>query len=127
MIPLALLASPIAKAGLIVGLSAALFSGGLYVGHKWGSKALPEAVVAQQIDFTKTLRKRWEISDDLVVVYVDRIKKVQGETQTIIKEVPTYVQDTCLLSPGVRVFHDAATKGQLPDAQPVTDATPEAP
>jgi hypothetical protein len=113
----AFLLTPAAKIGLAVGAVAALFLGGLYIGYQWGSKALPEAVAAQQIDFTKTMAKRWEISDQFTVVYVDRIKTVEAETRVIIKEVPKYVKDTCALSPGLRVFHDAAAEGRLPTSQ----------
>jgi hypothetical protein len=113
----ALVASPIAKVSLAVGAVAALFLGGLYVGYRIGSRALPEAVAAQQIDFTKTMAKRWELTDQFTVVYVDRIKTVEAETQTIIKKVPFYVKDTCTLSPGLRVFHDAAAEGRLPTSQ----------
>ena len=113
----ALVASPIAKVSLAVGAVAALFFGGMYVGYELGSKALPEAVAAQEIDFTKTLTKRWEITDQFTVVYVDRIKAVQTESEIIIRKVPIYVKDTCSLSTGVRMLHDAAATGKLPPAQ----------
>lgn len=116
-----------AKTGLIVVAVAALFSGGLYCGYQIGSKALPEAEKAQQIDFTNTLQKRWAISNDIVPVYVDRIRTVRGETETLIKEVTVHVQDTCTLSPGLRLFHDAATEGHLPVAKPDHAGGSEAP
>lgn len=34
---------------------AALSAFSLYVGYSWGKSALPEAALAQQIDFSKTL------------------------------------------------------------------------
>lgn len=104
-----------AKTALVVGAVAALFSGGLYIGYQWGSKALPEAVSAQQIDFAKKVQKRWELSDSLLPVYVDRIEKVREEARVIIHEVPHYVKDSCSLSTGLRVLHDSATTGHLPD------------
>ena len=119
------------KTGLIVGAVVALIGSSGYVGYQLGSKALPEAEKAQQIDFTKTLQNRWAISSDLSVIYVDRIQKVQQEAEAIIKEVPIYVQDTCTLSPGLRLLHDAAAQGHLPVTQSVNDegttATQDAP
>lgn len=116
MIPAAFL-TPVAKLALCTAAVAALSAGCVYIGYQWGSKALPEAVAAQQIDFTKRLLKRWEISDEVTVIYVDRIKTVQAETEVVVREVTRYVKDTCALSPGVRLLHDAAAKGKLPDAQ----------
>jgi hypothetical protein len=116
-----------AKVALAVALVVALFSGGLYLGYQWGSKALPEAEKAQQIDFTKTLSQRWQISSDMTVVYVDRIQKAQAEAQYILLQVPSYVKDTCPLSPGLRMLHDAATQGHLPAPEQVNDAGATAP
>ena len=117
MIPAALLASPLLKIAAILTTCAALFSGGLYLGYQWGSKELPKAQVEQQINFTKTLQERWGITDGLAVVYMDRVQKVRSEARVIIQEVPKYVQDTCTLSPGVRLLHDAAAQGQLPASE----------
>lgn len=116
-----------AKTALIVGAVVALFSGGLYCGYQIGSKALPEAEKAQQIDFTKTLQKRWEITDNFVPVYIDRIQKVKGDTQQLLTQVPVYVPNSCTLPPSVRVFHDSATQGHLPVTQQDNDGATEAP
>jgi hypothetical protein len=109
--------TPVAKLAVATFALVVLSTGCVYVGYQWGSKALPEAVAAQQIDFTKMLTKRWEITDQFTVIYVDRIKVVQAETEIIIREVPKYVKDSCALSPGLRVYHDAAAQGRLPAAQ----------
>ena len=50
-------------------------------------------------------------------------------TETIIKEVPTYVKTTdCAMPGGFRVLHDAAAAadGELPDPARVADAAPVA-
>lgn len=116
LIPPQLLSSGV-RIALIFGAVAALSAFSLYVGYRWGSRALPEAALKQQIDFTRTLAKRWELNEQFTVVYVDRVKTVQAETAVLIREVPRYVKDTCRLSPNLRLFHDAATKGKLPPAQ----------
>ena len=48
-------------------------------------------------------------------------------TETIIKEVPTYVKTTdCPMPGGFRVLADAAANGELPDPARVADAAPVA-
>jgi len=50
-------------------------------------------------------------------------EKIRTVFKTIIKEVPTYVSiNDCPMSPGFRVFHDAAANGELPDASRIPDA-----
>lgn len=50
-------------------------------------------------------------------------EKIRTVFKTIIKEVPTYVSvNDCPMSPGFRVFHDAAANGQVPDAPGIADA-----
>lgn len=50
-------------------------------------------------------------------------EKIRTVFKTIIKEVPTYVSThDCPMSPGFRVFHDAAAHGELPDASRIVDA-----
>lgn len=110
-----------AKVALAMGLCAALFSGGLYLGHKWGSKALPEAVIESQRHLLEKQAERNEVTAEATVKYVDRIVKVREEAKVIIQEVPVYVKDTCTLSPGVRLLHDAAAQGHFPDPQRVND------
>lgn len=50
-------------------------------------------------------------------------EKIRTVFKTIIKEVPTYVSiNDCPMSPGFRVFHDAAANGELPDPARIPDA-----
>lgn len=50
-------------------------------------------------------------------------EKIRTVFKTIVKEVPTYVStNDCPMSPGFRVFHDAAAHGELPDASRIADA-----
>ena len=53
------------------------------------------------------------------------VEKIVVITETILKEVPTYVKDTdCPMSGGFRVHHDAAAHGQLPGPAGIADAAP---
>jgi len=60
----------------------------------------------------------------VVTEFVDRVQVVREKGKTIIKEVPVYVPstDSCDLSGGFRVLHDAAAANTLPDSTRVADA-----
>ena len=114
MIPL--LAVPLAaKIAIATTLAAALFSFGLYVGHKMGVSSCYEATIEAQRHSIETGIKQAVVSDKTVTKYVDRIQIVQGKSREIIKEVKVYVQDNCTLSAGWRMLHDSAVKSELPD------------
>lgn len=50
-------------------------------------------------------------------------EKIRTVFKTIIKEVPTYVSENdCPMSPGFRVFYDAAANGVIPDPARIPDA-----
>ena len=103
-------------------LAAALFSAGLYVGHKWGVSSCYEATIEAQAHSIETGIKQAVVSDKTVTEYVDRVQIVQGKSRTIIKEIPIYVKDTCTLSAGWRMLHDSAVKSELPDTTRIADA-----
>ena len=121
MIPL--LAVPLAaKIAIITTLAAALFSFGLYVGHKMGVSSCYEATIEAQRHSIETGIKQAVVSDKTITKYVDRIQIVQGKSREIIKEVKVYVQDTCTLSAGWRMLHDGAVNNELPDPARIADA-----
>ena len=121
MIPL--LAVPLAaKIAIATTLCAALFSAGLYVGHKWGVAACYEATIEAQRHTIETGVKQAVVSDKTVTKYVDRVQIVQGKSREIIKEVKVYVQDTCTLSGGFRLLHDSAIYNELPSPSRIVDA-----
>ena len=103
------------KIAIATTLAAALFSAGLYVGHKWGVSACYEATIEAQRHTIETGIKQAVVSDKAVTEYVDRVQIVQGKSRTIIKEIPIYVKDTCTLSADWRMLHDSAVKSELPD------------
>ena len=103
-------------------LAAALFSAGLYVGHKWGVSSCYEATIEAQAHTIETGIKQGVVSDNTVTKYVDRVQIVQGKSREIIREVKVYVQDTCTLSGGFRLLHDSAIYNELPDSTRIADA-----
>ena len=121
MIPL--LAAPLAaKIAIATTLAAALFSFGLYVGHKMGVSSCYEATIEAQRHSIETGIKQAVVSDKTVTKYVDRVQIIQGKSREIIKEVKIYVQDTVNLSAGWRMLHDSAVKSELPDTTRIADA-----
>ena len=110
------------KIAIATTLCAALFSAGLYVGHKWGVSACYEATIEAQAHSIETGIKQAVVSDQTVTKYVDRVQIVQGKSREIIKEVKVYVQDTCTLSGGFRLLHDSAIYNELPDPARIVDA-----
>ena len=121
MIPL--LAAPLAaKIAIITTLATALFSFGLYVGHKMGVSSCYEATIEAQRHSIETGIKQAVVSDKTVTKYVDRVQIVQGKSREIIKEVKVYVQDTVNLSAGWRMLHDSSVKSEIPDSTRIADA-----
>ena len=112
------------KIAIATTLCAALFSAGLYVGHKWGVSACYEATIEAQRHTIETGIKQAVVSDQTVTKYVDRVQIVQGKSREIIKEVKVYVQDTCTLSGGFRLLHDSAVNNELPDPARIVDEAP---
>ena len=110
------------KIAICTTLAAALFSAGLYVGHKWGVSSCYEATIEAQRHSIETGIKQAVVSDKTVTKYVDRIQIVQGKSREIIKEVKIYVQDTVNLSAGWRMLHDSAVNNELPDSARIADA-----
>lgn len=67
--------------------------------------------------------KREAISAPVAAKEQKAQEKVRTVFKTIIKEVPTYVSiNDCPMSPGFRVFHDAAANGEVPNAAGIADA-----
>ena len=110
------------KIAICTTLCAALFSTGLYVGHKWGVSSCYEATIEAQRHTIETGIKQAVVSDQAITKYVDRVQIVQGKSREIIKEVKVYVQDTCVLSGGFRLLHDSAVYNELPDPARIADA-----
>ena len=102
------------KIAICTTLCAALFSAGLYVGHKWGVSSCYEATIEAQRHTIETGIKQAVVSDQTVTKYVDRVQIVQGKSREIIKEV-IHVQDTVNLSGGWRMLHNNAVYNAVSD------------
>ena len=107
-------------------LAAALFSAGLYIGHKWGVSSCYEATIEAQRHTIETGIKQAVVSDKTVTEYVDRVQIVQGKSREIIREVKVYVKDdsNTYLSGGFRLLHDGAVYNELPDPARIVDEAP---
>ena len=114
------------KIAIATTLAAALFSAGLYVGHKWGVSSCYEATIEAQRHTIETGIKQAVVSDKAVTEYVDRVQIVQGKSREIIKEVKVYVKDdsNTYLSGGFRLLHDGAVYNELPDPARIVDEAP---
>ena len=102
------------KIAICTTLCAALFSAGLYVGHKWGVSSCYEATIEAQRHTIETGIKQAVVSDKTVTEYVDRVQDLQKTSRAIIKEV-IHVQDTCTLSADWRMLHDSAVYNAVSD------------
>lgn len=81
------------------------------------------AVLKQNLTTARVQKKQAEATVQVVTHFVDRIKVVHDMGDTIIKEVTQYVpSDSCLLSAGFRVLHDAAASNAVPDPASVANA-----
>ena len=70
-------------------------------------------------------KKQVVVTTKIETVYVDKVRTVYERGQTIVKQVPVYVPVDAPDLPGsVRVFHDAAAGGFLPDPARIPDAAP---
>jgi hypothetical protein len=102
------------KIAIATTLAAALFSAGLYVGHKWGVSSCYEATIEAQRHTIETGIKQAVVSDQTVTRYVDRVQDLQKTSRAIIKEV-IHVQDTCTLSADWRLWHNNAVYNEVSD------------
>lgn len=87
-------------------------SGARSVQHEWDQERV---VVAERI--AELERAAGKVTVATVTEYVDRVRVIYSQGETIIKEVPVYVSsDLPLLPGGFRLLHDAAAGGYLPAA-----------
>lgn len=122
--------------GFAVAIAVAVGIG--YVDHKGYSRGKAEVRTKWDEERAQTAltiaalkERQQEVVTHTVIEYRDRVKVVKEKGDEIIKEVQVLVPlDSPLLAGGVRVAHDAAASGRLPDdpegtartAAPVTTA-----
>lgn len=79
------------------------------------------AEYAKQVEKVNT--KREEVTAPIALKFAKRADRIVTVTKETIKEVPVYVSaNDCPMSPGFRVFHDAAANGEIPDPARIADA-----
>jgi hypothetical protein len=107
----------------ILALGIALLSFGKYEHHKGYSQAAAEyeaKILAEREAYAEEVRelqaKQQQVITKTVIEYRDRIKVVKEKSDEVIRYVDRLVpMDSPLLAGGVRVLHDAAASGVLPD------------
>lgn len=120
-------------------LLAAVFAAGwaaynhaIDVGRQLGAAAVQgkwdveRAAMREEIEALKLIQGK--ITTIVETQYLDRVRVIREQGQTIIKEVTKYVPiDTPALPGGFRLYHDAAASGSaLPDPAGIADAAPVA-
>lgn len=79
------------------------------------------AEYAKQVKAVDT--KREAVTPPIALKFSRQSERIRTVTKEIIKEVPVYVSaNDCPMSPGFRVFHDAAANGEFPDPARIADA-----
>ncbi len=108
---------------ICIALIAAVFGFGWFKGSASVHADWDTAKQAQELANSNASTEQAEQKIQVVTQYVDRVQVVHEKGATITKEVKVYVpSDSCPLSGGFRVLHDAAAANQLPDPTRVADA-----
>lgn len=89
--------------------------GGAHVQAQWDAeKAQLQAAHYAEVERLRAVNRQVEVR------YMDRVRTVQGKTQTIVKEVPRYVtqidDSRCTIPPGFISLLNAAAEGRVPEA-----------
>ncbi len=113
----------------LAAMAASLAIGGCQYGEQRVQAKWDKANAAATEQSAQTEVAQAQVTTQVVTKYVDRIQVVRQRGADIIKEVPVYVPDptdptACALPGSWRVFHDAASQGELPDPASRADAPP---
>ncbi len=118
---------------VFAGLVFAFYAYGLYEHHQGAEetalkydKQIAEERAAYEKQVAALKAKQQEVITKTVVEYRDRIKVEKVKGDEIVKEIPVLVQSDCKLSGGMRVAHDSAASGHMPD-DPIGAAATAAP
>jgi len=107
----------------ILALAAAMYATGWVKGASHAQARQQAELGARHIQLAQVRQSQAEATVQVVTRYVDRIQTVRAAGVTLIKEVPVYVPaDSPALPGGFRLLHDAAARGELPDATSAADA-----
>ena len=117
-----MIAAPYRWLAMLV-LAVAVFATGWVKGASQVQARWDAATGTQAVAVVTVKQRQAEATVQVVTQYVDRVHTVREVGQTIIKEVPVYVPaDSPALPGGFRLLHDAAARGELPDATGAADA-----
>lgn len=97
--------------------------GGLVLIHLWlideNNKGWEKKIEGEQAVYKEKIAKleakQAEVVIKTITVYRDRVKVVKEKGDEIIKHVEVLVTGECNLTGGMRVLHDSAARGHLPD------------
>lgn len=100
---------------------ALLFAFGIFMVYgKVTDEQWQERVRKQQEEIVTLQAKSKEVTTEVVVKYIDRIKYVEGKQRVIVKEIPKYitqeVDSKCSITNGFIILHDSAAQNLLPNA-----------
>lgn len=109
---------------IILGLLVlALIAAGWRVHHNIWTAGYDAARSEYAVQAQTVNAKREEVTAPIALKFAKRADRIVTVTKEIIKEVPVYVSaNDCPMSPGFRVFHDAAANGEFPDPARIADA-----
>jgi len=108
------------------------FAGALWLGYAHWRDVQQEVGYDRAVAKQKSQAEEADEKREVITQYVDRqvvkvVRQIEVVTETITKEVPVYVpSDTPALPAGWRLLHDAAARGEVPDAAGIADAAPVA-
>jgi len=109
-------------AGIVMLLVA--FGVGFVKGYDHGSKKLQDLLIAQAAAATRMVAKQGEEAAKTEAIVRPAVVKVRTVTETIVKEIPIYVQEPavhCVVPNGFVVLHDAAAIGSPPSPPSESD------
>ena len=108
-------------------LSAALLISSLFLAYTLGKRGVQAQWDKANIETNAKIALLTEQANKVTVrvetKYVEKEKVIRLKGKEIIREVKVFVpSDSCSLSGGFRVFHDAAANNEVPDATKAADA-----
>ena len=109
---------------ILLGVALALWFGYAAWAHHQQGIGYDRAKAEYAVQAKDADDKREAVAPAVEAAHKKAVERIVVVTETIIKEVPTYVKATdCPMPGGFRVLHDAAAHGTLPDPARIADAS----
>lgn len=113
---------------VVLALGLASYRAGMLHGERVAGQAHIDYISAQAAQSVKVAQAQAKIVIEVQVKYVDRIKTIYKQGETIEKQVPIYVtaadDSACTINTGFVRVHDAAWVGEPTGAAASTDREP---